>query len=213
MNTALSLPPENDLDTTMLRVARDIAMDIYPLPTILVNAGISVQDFNTWKEHPRFLEYLRSETEAWKSATNTVERTKLKAAVIMEEFMIEANARLHDKTIALNHRVELGKLVAKIAGMGEPKLLNAGAGTPTFQLKINIGPTRHTQVTVAPTFGKMINHDHSASETITEDVEESKDSEEYSVNMEVGVQEALPVYDDAGDDDYDPFTSPSTLDD
>lgn len=200
MNTALSLPPENDLDTTMLRVARDIAMDIYPLPTILVNAGVAMHEFNTWKEHPRFLEYLRSETEAWKSATNTGERTKLKAAVVMEEFMAEAHARLHDNKIALNHRVELGKLVAKIAGMGEPKLMNSGSGTPTFQLKINIGPTKQTQVKVAPTFGKIINYDE-PSPAIPDE------PEELSIDMQVdfGIAE--------DDDGYNPLVSPSTLDD
>lgn len=199
MNSALSLPPKDDLDTQMLRVARDIAMDIYPIVEILENNSISIVEFNSFKDHPRFLEYLKSETEAWKAATNTIERTKLKAAVVMEEFMVEAHGQLNDKKIPLNHRVELGKLVAKIAGMGEPKLMNIGGNTPTFQLNINIGQNK---VRVVPQMAKIINHD--APPPIDAIPEEP---EEYALDIPV----EYGVADD--DDGYNPLVSPSTLED
>lgn len=157
MNATLSLPPLDDLDTQMRKVAQNLAMDIYPLDQILSNVGVDHNDFEMWKHHPRFLNYLKTEREAWTSANNVAERTKLKAGVIMEDFMDEAYRQLHDKKQPLNHRVELGKLVAKIAGMGEPKLLNTGNGA-TFQLQINLGPGT-TPTTIQPTFGKVINHD------------------------------------------------------
>lgn len=136
----MTLPPTpHDLETTMIKVARDLAIGIYDLPTILKNNSVNVNDFDVWKLNPRFLDLLRSEREAWGAAGNTADRTKLKAAVIMEEFMVEAYAGLHDRKIALNHRVELGKLVARIAGMGETRALN-GAGGAAFSLNINIGP-------------------------------------------------------------------------
>lgn len=208
MNTALSLPPDDDLDTQMLKVARDIAMDIYDIATILQNNSIDSRDFNTWKEHPRFLSYLRSETEAWKSATNTLERTKLKAAVIMEDFMQEAYTQLHDKKVALNHKVELGKLVAKIAGMGEPKVLNGAGGGAAFQLRINISNNgeRRTGVTIAPTMGKIINHDEpEAEEPVDLNVSEGTPIQfALDIPMEVGVED--------DDDGYNPLVSPSTLD-
>lgn len=216
MNSSLSLPPDDDLDTQMLKVARDIAMDIYPIATILQNNSIGSGDFNSWKDHPRFLEYLRSETEAWKSATNTAERTKLKAAVVMEDFMQEAYTQLHDKKVALNHKVELGKLVAKIAGLGEPKVLNGGTGGATFQLRINIGPERRNQVTVAPTLGKIINHDEPEPEVIDVNIPEDTPSE---ITFSVPVSAPSSFGDIDGDDeddedeDYNPFVSPSTLDD
>lgn len=198
MNSALSLPPKDDLDTQMLRVAREIAMDIYSIADILQNNSVDVAEFNRWKSHPRFLSYLNAETEAWKSAANTAERTKLKAAVVIEEFMAEAHARLHDNKIALNHRVELGKLVAKIAGMGEPKLMNAGGGTPTFQLNINIGKNR---VSVAPTIGKIINHDEEPNTQVL-DLEDA--SEPYVEEITYGIAD--------DDDGYNPLVSPTTLD-
>jgi hypothetical protein len=47
--------------------------------------------------------------------------------------------------------------VAKIAGMGEPRVFgNGGASGPAFQLNIVIGKET---VSIAPQMGKLINHD------------------------------------------------------
>lgn len=157
MNATLSLPPEDDLDTQMLKVARNLAMDIYELDDILKNLSISPNDFSRWQAHPRFQAYLKSAKEEWNAASNAAERTKLKAATVMEDFMLEAHGALHDKKIALNHRVELGKLVAKIAGMGEPRTFaNTGGSGPAFQLNIVIGKET---VSIQPQIGKIINYD------------------------------------------------------
>lgn len=155
MNAPATLPPNEDVDTLMLKLARNIAMDMHPLEDILTYLGISVRQFDQWREHPRFLMYLRTEREAWESATNTHERTKLKAATIMEQFMLQAHTELADRKTPLNQRVELGKLISKIAGMGEPKVVNGGEGG--FRLQINIG---NHSVAIAPqAVQKVINHD------------------------------------------------------
>lgn len=171
MTTALSLPPLDDLDTQMRKVARDLAMGIYELKDILASNDVDVFAFDRWKAHPRFLEYLKQEREAWNSASNVSERTKLKAGIIMEEFMVGAHNELHDKKTPLNQRVELAKLLAKVAGMGEPKV-GAGGGGSGFHLQINIAPGA-APVVIQP---KVVQH------------------------------QAVPE-----EDDYDPFTSPQTL--
>lgn len=173
MADALSLPPIDDLDTTMRKVARDFAMDIYPLDVILKNHEVHVLDFHRWKEHPRFLNYLKQERDAWNAANNVSERAKLKAGIIMEEFMVTAHTELGNQKTPLNQRVELAKLLAKMAGMGEPKV-GAGVGGGGFQLSINIAPGA-PPVVVKATMPQVIEHDE--------------------------------------DDGYDPFTSPTTLDD
>lgn len=158
MNAPMSLPPEDDIDTQMRKVAQNLAMDIYELDDILKNLSIHPREFERWKEHPRFIMYLKVAKEEWNSASNAAERTKLKAATVMEDFMLEAHASLHDKKQPLNQRVELGKLVAKIAGMGEPRVFGNGAAgnAPAFQLNIVIGKET---VSIAPQMGKLINHD------------------------------------------------------
>lgn len=183
MNEVLSLS-KNDRDTMMRQVAREVAMDLYPLDQILTTCGITGKEFDQWKSHPQFLKYLSQYKDEWLGASNTHERTKIKAGIVMEEFMTEAYTTLHDKKLALNHRVELGKLVAKIAGMGEPKLNAAGMGGPGFSLTINIGQEPNNKITINPELSKVINH------------EPKKPGTGFD-----------------GFEDYDPFVSPSTLDD
>lgn len=157
MNAHLPTPP-TDLDGKMRRIARELAMDLYSLDQILAHCDTTVQEFEQLKKHPQFTNYYTQFKDEWSTATNAKERAKIKASIIMEEFMEEAYTSLHDKKQPLNHRTELGKLVAKIAEMGEPRL-NAGAnGGPAFSLTINIGDPRNN-VTIAPEMVKIINHD------------------------------------------------------
>jgi len=165
MSDSMSLPDIKDLDTTMRKVARTLSMGLYELEHILSNFAIDRREFDRWKGHPRFISYLKTEQEAWNAATNTAERTKMKAAIVMEEFMQEAHAGLHDRKTPLNQRVELGKLVAKIAGMGEPRVLNTGvAGSGGFHLQINIGPGVSERISIRPEMGKLINYEDGATE-------------------------------------------------
>lgn len=168
--------PLLDRDTLMRRVARELAIDIYPIEQILKNCNVTYEEFAKWKDNPRFAQYYVEFKQEWHSAKNTHERTKVKAGVVMEEFMEEAYKGLHDIKLPLNHRVELGKLVAKIAGYDAPKVAGAvaGAGGGGFTLSININNT--DRVTIQP-------------------------------------QKTSKVIDHNPDDDYDPFTSPNTLED
>ena len=173
MTNALSLPPTDDLDTQLRKVARDLAQGLYELDDILKNNDVTNAMFNKFKEHPRFLEYLKQEREAWNAAGNVSERAKLKAGIIIEEFMVQAHTELGSKTTPLNQRVELAKILGRIAGMGEPKTVGGGGPGGGFQLNINIAPGA-APVVVQAKVVHTIDHD---------------------------------------DDGYDPFTSPTTLDD
>lgn len=126
-------------EVTLLRLVREIAMDIFPIETILEHHQIPLETFHKIKDNPRFIELLESEVLAWNSAGNTHERTKLKAAALIEEWLEEANTRLHDKDEALNSKVELGKLLARIAEMGTNKADVAGGAGEHFKITINLG--------------------------------------------------------------------------
>jgi hypothetical protein len=185
MNATLSLPPKENLDVVMLKVARDVAMDIYPLQDILKNNDITVNEFHRWATHPQFIKYLQSEKEAWSAASNTAERTKLKAGIVMEMFMEEAHTSLHDKKIPLNQRVELTKVLSRLAGFGVTAAPGSGGGPGGFRLQINIGPGNEgyqpQQITISANTDR-VTPDNSFGDTFD-------------------------------DDGYDPFTSPNTLED
>ena len=149
------------------------AQGFYDLDQILQNNDVSPAIFHKFKEHPRFLDYLKQEREQWNAASNVSERAKLKAGIIIEEFMVQAHVELSDKKQPLNQRVELAKFLGRVAGMGEPKLGAGGGNGPGFQLNINISPTAPPVVVQAQVVHPVIDHE---------------------------------------DDGYDPFTSPTTLD-
>lgn len=138
----------------MRAVARGLALDIYPLDQILETAEVEPRDFQRWQTSPRFLEYLQSERDAWQSAGNTPERAKLKASIIVEEFMVQAHTELQDKKTPLNQRVDLFKQLCKIAGMEATTPAAGGGGG--FSLQINIAPGVAPVVVQAQ---KVIDHD------------------------------------------------------
>jgi len=205
MYSALSLP-DDDIDTTMRLVARNVAMDVYPLPKILEFCGVKVADFHQWKTHPRFLAYLKAETEAWNAAQNVNERTKLKAGIIMEEWMVEAYAELKNGKQPLHHRVELGKLITKLAGMGETNngfSGGGGGGGGGFSLQINIAPGQTTTINA-----RAIPEDAEF-----EPVEEAPKRRvvKRPPSISSPIEDAVTL--DVTEDDYDPFHSPDTLGD
>lgn len=130
--------PLYEQDTTYLRIAREIAINLHDIQTILSNNGLDQIQWDRIKADPRFQRLLDSEIQAWSSAGNTAERTKLKAGALIEEFLPEANARIHDRSESLSAKTELLKTLARIAGMGERAMIEGPAGGG-FTVTINLG--------------------------------------------------------------------------
>jgi hypothetical protein len=126
-------------DVTLLRLAREIAWEIYPLEMILNTHKIEPQTWEIIKNLPRFQAYLESELVAWHAATNAHERVKVKTSVMIEEWLPELHARMHDRSEGLNAKIEAGKLLARLAGMGLDKANISGEGGEKFSVTINLG--------------------------------------------------------------------------
>jgi hypothetical protein len=129
------------LDTTMLQLAREIAMDIYPLSDILSNAGVSHDQWEVIQRSPRFVAYLSANVAEWSSAKNSSERLKLKSAILLEEWLPTLNNELHGKDASLNAKVEAAKLLAKVAGVDRMPS-EGGDSSNGFQVVINLGDRR-----------------------------------------------------------------------
>lgn len=122
-------------DGVMLKLAREVAMDILPLEEILEINKISPDDWLMIKDHPHFNRLLGQELENWASALNTAERVKLKSMSFIEEALPEMYARIHDRSESLAAKVEMLKAVTKLAGMGGPVSVEGGFGE---RLVVNI---------------------------------------------------------------------------
>jgi DNA-binding transcriptional MerR regulator len=125
-------------ELSLIKLAREIAMDIQPIETILKQYSIDDERWEELQRNARFRALLESEVESWNSAVNTHERVKLKAAAMMEEWLPELNNRLHDLEETLPAKIEGGKMLAKIAGMGE-RAANEGPAGEKFTVTINLG--------------------------------------------------------------------------
>lgn len=141
--TVSTVPSLYSRETLLIRVAREIAIDFKDLETILKHHQLSPKEFDKIKKDPRFLRILEGEILAWNAATNTHERTKLKAAALVEEWLVEANARINDPGEHLSAKTELVKLLTRIAGMGVENATVNGAGGERFVVNINLGEGRN----------------------------------------------------------------------
>ena len=105
-------------DVMMLKLAREIAMDIQPIDNILTTHELTAEQWDEIQQNPRFKSYLRGAMEEWQSATNTAERVKLKSMAFVEEALPEFFARAHDPKEPLAAKTEVLKTIAKFAGVG-----------------------------------------------------------------------------------------------
>lgn len=127
-------------------LAREIAMDIMPLPDILRLHEIDDDMWMQLQANPSFQKQLSSLVQDWNSAANVKERTKTKAATGLESVLEVLVGDVSDPSIPLGQRVEAAKLLARLGELDGAREQAAGE---RFQISINIGEV-HRQVEVKP---------------------------------------------------------------
>ena len=134
-------------DIVLVQLAREIAIDHLDSETILNLYKISAEEWSVIQRSPRFQKLLEQELTAWNSASNTTERTRLKAGAILEQWLPEANMRLHDPNETLNGKVELAKMMSRVAGLEKPESNGVG-GSNGFSVVINLGTSQSFERTL-----------------------------------------------------------------
>jgi hypothetical protein len=136
-------------DTDLSRLAHAIAQDIYNLADILRQHRVDPVFFNQHiRNHPRFKQlYLEAHT-LWNDAGNANERTTLKAGVMVEEWLAEANRLFHDTNQPLSSKVELFKTMGKIAGLEKGKDDRQVAPGERVVVNINLSAAGAPPVTI-----------------------------------------------------------------
>lgn len=141
----IQLPVKFDDDVIFVKLARELAMGIHSLDTILQNNQIDQNNWESIQKHPRFLQLLEVESSTWGSALNTHERVKLKSAAMIEEWLPELFVRMHDSNEALNSKIEAGKLVRDLAGFAKGAVGFEGGGE-RFSVTINLGADNQIKI-------------------------------------------------------------------
>lgn len=154
MAEALTTP--TFLDTRLMELAREIAMDIHPLEDILKRLNISLDQWEDIQKNRTFIELLRDQILTWQGALNGSERIKIKSLTAIEEWLGEAYSALYNEKHPLRDRTELAKVIARFAGIGERQANELAAGEK-ISITINMGTEAvHAEKTVIP---KIIEHE------------------------------------------------------
>jgi len=130
---------------TIVRLAREIAMNIRGIDEILEVQGISKDIFAKIRATKEFEKVLQNEVEAWNSATNTAERVRLKSLSFVEESLADFYADAVNKNESLSARTEVLKTVARFAGIGASNVDGAINGEK-FLVTINLGSDKTLKI-------------------------------------------------------------------
>lgn len=126
-------------DVTFVKLAREIAIGLNSIETILKHHQIDKNDWDYISTHPRFIQYLEHEQSVWESALNTQERVKIKSASMIEQWLPDAYKSMTNPSETLNGKLEVAKLVSRLAGMGLSGVGIAGETGEKFSVTINLG--------------------------------------------------------------------------
>lgn len=132
----IKLPDDFDYGR-LASLARETAMDIKELETILRQFGLSSDQYAVIQQMPLYQQILQAEQQQWQSTKNTPDRIKLEAAALFEEAMPKLYARIINPMENLNHAIEGAKLIAKVAGVGESQ--GPATAGEKFSITINLG--------------------------------------------------------------------------
>lgn len=141
----------------LLKLAREIAMDIRPVEEILELYKIDSENWDEIQKNHYFQSIMSSEVEAWNSANNTAERLKLKTLAMVEESLPEFYTRMHDPKEPLPAKTDVLKTIAKFAGVGNSNV-DASLGGERLSVTINLGAD-HTLRIEKEVTSKVIDHE------------------------------------------------------
>jgi len=133
----------------LVSLAREIAMNILPLPHVLSKLGLTHLDLELVKTHPRFIHLLEQMSAEWGSTLNTSERVKVKSQALIEDSLPEVYHLLHDRKESFAAKVEALKMLRQLGGLADRDVGSAGA-FEHFRLEIHIGDGKPNIIDVTP---------------------------------------------------------------
>lgn len=121
-------------------LVRDVAQEMYDLPTILKKHELTDKQYATLEANEFFKRALEQFTLDWNTAANTQKRLALEAAIALEDALPTVAARASKTNEPLADVVSLVKVLAEIAGSIGTKAANQPQGpTEKFKIIINLG--------------------------------------------------------------------------
>lgn len=133
------VPPAMFEERQLVRLVRELAMDMREIDQILDDFRMSRAEFEALQKDERFGRMLASELSSWGAATNAHERVKAKSAAMIEDYLPELYARLNDRSENLMGKAKMLEFIAKLAGWGIAENQRELAPGDRVVVQINLG--------------------------------------------------------------------------
>jgi hypothetical protein len=133
----MTTEPNEVFAVDLAALAREIAMDIFPVPQILELHRLTDDEWLRIQGNPKFQEMLKSLVAEWNATSSTRERVKMKSATGLESILEVYIRDIADPSIPLAQRVEAGKFLARLGEMDGQRV--GAEGGNGFSITLNIG--------------------------------------------------------------------------
>ena len=132
-------------------LAREIAMDIFPLEQILELHRMGEEEWARIQANTKFQQILGDMVREWNATATTRERVRTKAATGLESTLEVYIRAITDDNIPLAQRVEAGKFLARLGELdGGRDVLGLGGGGVTININTGGKPPVTIDVTSNP---------------------------------------------------------------
>lgn len=134
-------------DAMLSQLAHECAREIYPLADILRSYRLDPAYFQGHVvNHPRFMMYYSEAHALWNSSANTRERSALKAAVMFEQWLEQANTMFMNDKEPLSSRVSLMQYLGKVAKVVDDAKEAGATQGDRVVVNINLGAGRNITI-------------------------------------------------------------------
>jgi hypothetical protein len=127
-----------DLNEIQLaKLARELAMNIRNYKLVFADFGIDENDYQQIEKDEFFRRVKEQFTIEWNAAGSTEERLRIGSLAYLEQLTPIITKRAMREDANLSAATDVGKVLMKMAGVGEPK--NEKVNTDRFVITINLG--------------------------------------------------------------------------
>jgi hypothetical protein len=140
MNLPQTVGDFNALSDADSRLAVEIAVQIRPIPDILVQYNLSRSDLVKKLKDPMFRDMVKQAKSLWHSDLSVKERIRLKSQILVEDSILEIFSILHNRDNAIPARLDAFKQLARVAEVDQPERGKGDTGN-RFTVSINLGDT------------------------------------------------------------------------
>lgn len=128
--------PTVDLDHMQATLAAEIGVGLLPLPDILKRFELTKDQLKLMLKDPQFRNMVRQFKREWNEASNSKERIRLKAALMVEDNLLALHQMFNNIDMNPGARLDAFKHMVNLADV-TPRQEEATG--PKFQLTLNMG--------------------------------------------------------------------------